>query len=192
MKCLWLIALLLSLAAGCQACSPNNNLEIEQPSGPVVPDPGTDLGENPSTHNRMKITVGNTSFTAILANNSAANAFKELLPMTVSMGEHAGNEKFYDLPRSLTTASSNPGTIQNGDIMLYGSRTLVLFYQTFRTSYSYTRIGSVDDPSGLERALGRGSVTITFELAEIKQMNASYSHYDVAGADSGAEKITRP
>lgn len=51
--------------------------------------------------------------------------------------------------------------------MLYGSRTLVLFYETFSSSYSYTRIGVVvDDVSGYASALGSGNVTVSFELEE--------------------------
>lgn len=60
-------------------------------------------------------------------------------------------------------AASNPGSIQTGDLMLYGSSCLVLFYESFRTSYSYTRLGRVENPSGLASALGRGSVSVTFE-----------------------------
>jgi hypothetical protein len=73
------------------------------------------------------------------------------------------NEKYYYLPNSLPKNSSNPETIKNGDLMHYGSKTLVLFYKTFSTSYSYTKLGSVDDVTGLASALGSGNVTVTFE-----------------------------
>jgi hypothetical protein len=46
--------------------------------------------------------------------------------------------------------------------MLYGTDTLVVFYLTFDSSYSYTRIGRVDDPAGLAQALGRRGVQVVF------------------------------
>ncbi len=89
--------------------------------------------------------------------------------MTVSMSELNGNEKLYNFPASpnagpLPTNASNPGTINAGELMLYGSTTLVLFYKTFPTVYSYTKLGQIDNPAGLERALGSGSVTVHFDL----------------------------
>jgi hypothetical protein len=112
---------------------------------------------------KMKIKIGNSTFTATLYDNATATAFKSLLPMTVNMVELNGNEKYADLSRSLPTNASNPGTIQNGDLMLYGSSTVVLFYKTFSTSYSYTKLGRIEDVTGLVAALGAGKVTVTFE-----------------------------
>lgn len=113
---------------------------------------------------QLKIIIGTSSFSATLQSNATANAFKERLPLTLRMNELNNNEKYIDLPEKLPANASNPGTIQNGDLMLYGSNTLVLFYKTFSTSYNYTRIGKVTDPDGLAKALGSGNVSVTFEL----------------------------
>ncbi|MFD2540072.1 cyclophilin-like fold protein [Sphingobacterium chuzhouense] len=115
---------------------------------------------------KIKITVNSQTFTATLLDNNSAKAFKEMLPMTINMVELNNNEKYFDLPNSLPTNSSNPQTINNGDLMLYGSKTLVLFYKTFSTSYSYTRLGKIDDTTGLATALGSGNVTVTFNTID--------------------------
>ena len=112
---------------------------------------------------KLKVTVGSNVFTATLHNNATVTAFKTKLPITINMKELNGNEKYYELSNDLPYNASNPGTIQTGDLMLYGSNTLVLFYQTFSTSYRYTRLGRIDNPSGLAAALGSGNVTVTFE-----------------------------
>jgi hypothetical protein len=117
-----------------------------------------------STSTQMRITIGSRTFTATLYDNATATAFKGMLPTTVNMSELNGNEKYFDLPVHLPTNASNPGTIQSGELMIYGSNTLVLFYKTLSTSYSYTRLGRINDTTGLATAVGSGSVTVTYQL----------------------------
>ena len=126
-----------------------------------------------NTENTMQInvTVGNKTFTAILADSETGRAFAQLLPLTLSMTELNGNEKYHYLDSSLPTDSYRPGTIHAGDLMLYGNNCVVLFYETFSSSYSYTRIGSIDDPSGLAAALGAGNVSVRFEKSTTTDLN---------------------
>ena len=112
---------------------------------------------------KLKITIGTSAFTATLYNNPSANAFKAKLPLTINMSDLNSNEKYFDLPISLPTNASNPGTIQVGDVMLYGSNTLVLFYKSFSTSFNYTRLARIDNPLGLAASLGSGNITVKFE-----------------------------
>jgi len=111
---------------------------------------------------RMWMTVGTRRFAITLADTEAAREFAAMLPLSIDMPDLNNNEKHAELPKSLPTNAIRPGTIRNGDLMLYGSRTLVLFYLTFNSSYSYTRLGRVDDPAGLAQALGGGSARIEF------------------------------
>lgn len=120
--------------------------------------------KNNAMNNMIKITVGSSTFTATLSNNAAAAAFRALLPLTLKMEDVNGNEKFYRLSRHLPVAAANPGTVREGDLMLWGTGGLVLFYKTFSTSYSYTRLGRVDNAAGLAKTLGSGDVEVTFEL----------------------------
>lgn len=110
------------------------------------------------------IQVGKTSFKAILETNAAATSLKAMLPLTLEMKDLNSNEKFSELTRDLPTQVTNLGTIHSGDLLLWGSTTLVLFYKTFSSPYGYTKLGKVENPNGLAQALGSGTVKVTMKL----------------------------
>ena len=122
------------------------------------------MSSKASMNIKIRIMIGSSTFSATLADNATAITFKALLPMTINMTELNGNEKYFNLSSNLPSNASNPSTIQKGDLMMYGANTVVLFYKTFSTSYTYTKLGHVDNPVGLDAALGSGNVTVTFEL----------------------------
>ena len=153
MKQLLLMAFFAMSFISCASCSKNASPANNNSNNNTNP-----IGS------KMRLKIGNSTFTTTLYDNETATVFKTMLPLTVNMVELNGNEKYVDLPRSLPTSAANPGTIQNGDLMLYGSSTLVLFYKTFSTSYSYTKLGRIDDVTGFVAALGTGNVSVTFEL----------------------------
>jgi hypothetical protein len=112
----------------------------------------------------LLIKVGGKEFKASLVDNPTTSAFKAMLPLTIDMRDLNSNEKFFDFTSNLPVNASNPGTINSGDIMLWGSNTLVLFYKTFSTTYSYTRIGRIKNPTGLSAVLGTGNARVVFTL----------------------------
>ncbi|MBK6979951.1 MAG: hypothetical protein IPH28_24995 [Cytophagaceae bacterium] len=112
---------------------------------------------------KLEITIGKKVFTATLAENATTKSFVAQLPLTLNMNELNNNEKFAQLPKSVPTQASVPNRIEAGDLMMYGSSTLVLFYKGFSTSYSYTKIGKIDDVTELSSALGKGNVMVKFK-----------------------------
>lgn len=110
----------------------------------------------------VTIQINGKNFSATLNDNPTARAFIERLPLTVDMIELNGNEKYFYLDADLPTDSERVERIHAGDVMLFGSNCLVIFYKDFATSYSYTRLGHADNPSDLEKFFGNGNVRVTF------------------------------
>ncbi len=127
-------------------------------------DGSTTINNDTVTNTTMKITVGSSVFSATLYDNASANAFKAKLPLTITMRDVNDNEKAYDFSDTLPTNAAVGGNIHAGDLMLYGNNCLVLFYESFNSTYSYSRLGKINNVAGLKTALGNGSVTVTFEL----------------------------
>ncbi|HIU23245.1 MAG TPA: hypothetical protein IAD49_06660 [Candidatus Fimihabitans intestinipullorum] len=111
----------------------------------------------------MTVTINGEEFSATLEDNETVRELLTRLPLTIEMEDLNGNEKYYYLDESLPQNNTNVGRIERGDIMLFGNDCLVLFYKSFETPYSYTRVGKIDDVDNLEEQFGQGSVRITFE-----------------------------
>lgn len=111
---------------------------------------------------RIWMAVGERRLAITLADNEAARAFVAQLPLTLEMPDLNDNEKHANLPKALPAKASRPGTIHAGDLMLWGADTLVVFYLTFESPYSYTRLGRIDDAASLPDVLGRRQVRVMF------------------------------
>lgn len=140
-----LIALLL-MAVGCGSNSADKNNFNESIS----------LNEEIKT---MKVNINKKSYSINLEDNDTARSFANLSPLELTMNELNGNEKYVYLDTSLPTDSFKPKKINAGDVMLYGNNCLVIFYKTFDTSYSYTKIGHIDNLPDL----GSGDISVIFE-----------------------------
>lgn len=182
MKRIWIILTALFLIVCVSACGTADRpteLETGQTETNKIADSsaGSDgesesaIPENndetePDTTMKMNVQIGDKTFTATLENNAAVQELIEMMrqaPVSIEMSDYSGFEKVGSLGRSLTT--DNRQTITDaGDVVLYNGNQIVMFYGS--NSWSYTRIGHIDDLTGWKDALGNGSITAVFTVTE--------------------------
>lgn len=122
--------------------------------------------ENSEMINKMKVQIGEYTFTATLEENEAVNELIKMMkegPIVLELDDYSGFEKVGSLGKSLTRRDKQT-TTESGDIVLYSGNNIVIFYGS--NSWSYTRLGKIDDLTHWEKALGKGSVTATFSLLQ--------------------------
>lgn len=115
--------------------------------------------KNKEVISSMKVTINNEEYILNLENNETVTEFLNKLPQQLEMDELNGNEKYVYLNYSLKTNPYNPKHIAKGDVMLYTNNCLVIFYKSFDTSYSYTKIGHIDNLPDL----GNNSINVKFD-----------------------------
>ena len=96
------------------------------------------------------ITIKNKKYEAILYDNSTTKELIKKFPITITMSDLNGNEKYYNFSKSFSTSSENVANINKGDIMLFGDNCLVIFYKSFSTRYRYTKLGYIKNLEDLE------------------------------------------
>ena len=129
-----------------------------------VPQPDTNSDTEENMVKKMTLQIGNSSFTATLENNPAVDAFVEMMndsSVIIQMNDYSGFEKVGSLGTNLP-ADDKQTTTHAGDIVLYNGNQIVIFYGS--NSWSYTRLGKIDDLSDWEDALGNGDIPVTFSL----------------------------
>ena len=145
---------------------PEEPEESDSSTAPESGDAENGQVEEENSEMQMNVQVGGSTFTATLEENEAVDALVEMMeqgPVTIQMSDYSGFEKVGPLGTSLPT-SNQQTTTQAGDIVLYQGNQIVMFYGS--NSWSYTRLGHIDDLTGWEEALGSGDVTVTFSLED--------------------------
>ena len=96
----------------------------------------------------------------------AAAGGEEMKPLKITINGQKFTAELYDneAAQKFITNAQKPGKINAGDIMLFGNDCLVVFYKSFNTSYSYTRIGRIENTEHLAKAAGSSSAKIEFSL----------------------------
>ena len=103
------------------------------------------------------IKIGEKTFPFNLKDTAAANELKAKLPFQVQMTKMNNNEIYYKFNEKFTTDTKSVETINTGDIYLYQSDYLVLFYKTFQTSYQYSELGKLTNTDGLAEEIDSSS-----------------------------------
>ena len=132
----------------------NKSLDVD----PNLNQDAVSVEEEEFEMDKIYIEVNGEKLAVDLEENATASALVGLLPFTVSMNDLNGNEKYVYLDKSLPVDAYNPGRIEAGDVMLYGDNCLVVFYESFDTEYSYTKIGHIERLP----EMGDGEVVVRF------------------------------
>ena len=172
---IFLTALLLAFCtAACTAENPPKSEAESAESGVAVPHSENKAVNNykketdaaMQTEMKMNVQIGENTFTATLEDNAAVREFIEMMkkaPVSVEMSDYSGFEKVGALGKNLASDDRQTMTAA-GDIVLYNSNQIVMFYGS--NTWSYTRLGHIDDLAGWEDTLGDGDITAVFTILQ--------------------------
>ena len=126
-----------------------NNKESDKDPN-LSPETNQSIDNEEMAMDRVYININNKKLEIDLENNSTTSALIKLLPLELSMNDLNGNEKYVYLDESLPTNTYSPKHIEAGDVMIFGDNCLVIFYESFDTSYSYSKIGHINNLPSLD------------------------------------------
>ena len=113
----------------------------------------------------MQMKINDTPVTVAWENNESVSALKDLAMsgLTIQMSMYGGFEQVGSIGQRLPSHDVQTST-SAGDIVLYSSNQLVVFYGS--NSWAYTRLGHITDKTSdeMRMLLSNGDVTITISM----------------------------
>jgi hypothetical protein len=117
---------------------------------------------------KIKIQVAGKTLTATLADNETARDFASVLPLTVSMKDLFGREKYADLPKALSEDGPSQKNYEVGDIAYWSpDQQFAVYYHRDGESIpspGIIPIAKIDAPVDAFKVAG--SVKVSIELAK--------------------------
>lgn len=159
------IIIFLAIGLLLMGCHNDQSLihQQNQDSTSSTQDTVTDNQEKGMTNMEITMTIDNQDFKITLEQNETTKALIKKFPMTITMKDLNDNEKYYYMDSDIPSHAQSLERIEAGDLMLFGNNCLVLFYESFSTSYTYTRLGKIQNrDSFLEVISQHDSIDVTF------------------------------
>ena len=173
MKKLLTFVLSLLLICSLLGCSKNdvnsiksNNSTTEEPSITTpIEDTTQETSESDEIMNKtLVLKIDNTEVDVFWAENASVTVLKELAKdgLTINMSKYSSFEQVGSLGATIPSNDTRITTTA-GDIVLYSSNQIVIFYDS--NTWAYTKLGHINlSKSELTDLLGDEDVTITLSL----------------------------
>ena len=126
----------------------------------LTPETNQSIDNQEITMDKIYININGKKHELNLEKNSTTSALLKLLPLDIVVSDLNGNEKYAYLDSPLPTNVYSPKHIEAGDVMLFGDNCLVIFYESFDTSYSYSKIGYINNLPSLDD----GNISISIDV----------------------------
>lgn len=110
---------------------------------------------------KYALLIDGKEYSITLEDSETVRTLINKMPLDLSMNNLNGNEFYSYMDFTLPTNSYKPNRINKGDILLYGNDCLVIFYESFDTVYSYTKIGKLDNVDILDNLKDKNAISIS-------------------------------
>lgn len=124
--------------------------------------------EEPMQNKELTIRIGETKVNVDWEDNESVAGLKDFVkgsPLSIPMSMYGGFEQVGPIGSRLPSNDAQT-TTSAGDIVLYSSNQIVVFYGS--NSWAYTKLGHItdQDASGMAGLLSNGNVTITISMED--------------------------
>lgn len=167
-KILFILIAMILFMSGCGAKPETTETNEPQSQHEILSNEDISNYMNEKNENiNLTLSVDGTPLRVKWENNASVSELRELAEdgnLTIKAHQYGGFEQVGSLPQRIESNDVHM-TAQPGDIMLYSSNSVVVYYGT--NTWSYTKLGHIENLSEaqLKELLSGETVTLTFSLS---------------------------